>query len=68
MKISDYRDGMIVKVKACDYGTFKTHKLVPKIKKGQAQLVEVLHSSTFGEVNWNFAVKRTFRLVDLVKV
>lgn len=63
MKIKDYRDGIIVEVKGHSYGTFKTHGLEPKGKG--AQMVKVLHSSTFGEIDWNFAFVRIYRLVDI---
>lgn len=63
MNIKDYKDGMIVEVKGNSYGTFKTYKLEPKAKG--AQLVKVLHSSTFGEIDWDFALIKTFKLVDI---
>lgn len=63
MKLEDYKDGLIVEVKGNSYGTFKTYKLEPKGKG--ARLVSVLHSSTFGEVDWNFALIKTFRLIDI---
>lgn len=63
MNIKDYKDGLIVEVKDNSYGTFKTYKLEPKVKR--AQLVKVLHSSTFGEIDWNFALVRTVRLIDI---
>ena len=63
MKLEDYKDGLIVEVKGKDYGTYKTHALEPKGKG--AQLVKVLHSSTFGEIDWSFAFIRTVRLVDI---
>lgn len=66
MNIKDYKDGLIVEVKGNSYGTFKTYKLEPKGKG--AQLVKVLHSSTFGEIDWNFALIKTFRLVDIKEI
>ena len=63
MKLEDYQDGLIVEVKGNSYGTFKTYKLEPKGKG--ARLVRVLHSSTFGEIDWNFAFIKTFRLIDI---
>ena len=63
MKLEDYKDGLIVEIKGNSYGTFKTYKLEPKAKG--AQLVKVLHSSTFGEIDWNFALIKTFRLIDI---
>ena len=63
MKLEDYKDGLIVEVKGKDYGTYKTYNLEPKAKG--AQLVKVLHSSTFGEIDWNFALIKTFRLIDI---
>ena len=63
MNLKDYKDGLIIEVKGNSYGTFKTYKLEPKGKG--ARLVKVLHSSTFGEIDWNFAFIKTFRLVDL---
>lgn len=63
MNIKDYKDGLIVEVKDNSYSTFKTYKLEPKVKG--AQLVKVLHSSTFGEIDWNFALVRTVRLIDI---
>lgn len=63
MKLEDYKDGLIVEIKGNSYGTFKTYKLEPKVKG--AQLVKVLHSSTFGEIDWNFALIKTFRLIDI---
>lgn len=63
MNIKDYKDGLIVEVKGNSYGTFKTYKLEPKAKG--AQLVKVLHSSIFGEIDWNFALVCTVRLIDI---
>jgi len=63
VKLEDYQDGLIVEVKGNSYGTFKTYKLEPKGKG--ARLVRVLHSSTFGEIDWNFAFIKTFRLIDI---
>ena len=63
MNIKDYKDGLIVEVKNHSYGTFKTYALEPKGKG--ARMVKVLHSATFGEINWTFALIRTYRLVDL---
>ena len=65
MNIKDYQDGLIVEVKGCDYGTFKTYQLLPKDKG--ARMVKVLHSATFGEIDWSFALVKTFRLIDLKK-
>lgn len=64
MKIKDYKDGMIVEVKGKDYGTYKTHSLVTPKGKG-AQMVRVLHSAMGGEINWDFAIIRTVRLIDI---
>lgn len=64
MKLKDYKDGIIVEVKGKDYGTYKTHSLVTPKGKG-AQMVRVLHSATGGEINWDFAIVRTVRLVDI---
>lgn len=64
MKLKDYKDGMIVEVKGKDYGTYKTHSLVAPNGKG-AQMVRVLHSATIGEINWDFAIIHTVRLVDI---
>lgn len=66
MKIEDYKDGLIVEVKGKTYGTYKTHALEPKGKG--ARLVKVLHSSTFGEIDWSFAFIRTVRLIDIKEV
>lgn len=66
MNIKDYKAGLIVEVKDNSYGTFKTYKLEPKGKG--VQLVKVLHSSTFGEIDWNFALIKTFRLVDIKEI
>lgn len=63
MKLEDYKDGLIVEVKGHTYGTFKTYKLEPKGRG--ARLVKVLHSSTIGEIDWSFALIKTFRLVDI---
>lgn len=63
MNIKDYKDGLIVEVNGNSYGTFRTYGLEPKGKG--AQLVKVLHSSTVGEVDWNFALIKTFRLIDI---
>lgn len=63
MKLKDYKDGLIVEVKGHTYGTFKTYRLEPEGRG--ARLVKVLHSSTVGEIDWNFALIKTFRLVDI---
>lgn len=63
MKVEEYEDGIIVEVKGHTYGTFKTFKLEPKGKG--ARMVKVLHSAMGGEITWDFAFIRTFRLVDL---
>lgn len=63
MNIKDYKDNIIVEVKGHTYGTYKTYKLEPKTKG--AQRVTLLHSSTVGEIDWNFAFIRTYRLVDI---
>lgn len=63
MKLEDYKDDMIVEVKGHTYGTFKTYQLLPKGKG--ARLVKVLHSSCTGEVSWDFAFIRTYRLIDI---
>lgn len=63
MNLKDYKDGLIVEVKGNSYGTFKTYKLEPKGKG--ARMVKVLHSSTIGETDWNFALVKTFRLIDI---
>ena len=63
MNLKDYKDGLIVEVKGNTYGTFKTYRLEPKGRG--ARLVKVLHSSTVGEIDWNFALIKTFRLVDI---
>lgn len=64
MKLKDYKDGIIVEVKGKDYGTYKTHSLVTPKGKG-AQMVRVLHSATGGEIDWDFAIIRTVRLMDI---
>ena len=66
MKLSEYKDDMIVSVKGNSYGTFKTYQLLPKTKG--ARLVKVLHSSSVYEEEWKFALIKTFRLIDIKKV
>lgn len=66
MKLSEYRDDMIVERKGHTYGTYKTFELLPKGKG--AQMVKVLHSSSSYEKDCNFAIIRVVRLVDLKEV
>lgn len=63
MKLEDYKDNLIVEVKGKTYGTFKTYQLLPKGRG--ARMVKVLHSSSFNETEWLFAIIRTVRLVDI---
>lgn len=64
MNIRDYKDGMIVRVKNHSYGTYKTHRILDK-SPNKARMVQVLHSAVVGDINWDFAFVREFRLVDI---
>lgn len=61
--------GDIVKLRRQEpYGTMKVKAIYPKGYKGRSFItVEVYHSSSMNEQNWNFGLVKEFRKSDLVK-
>lgn len=58
--------GDIVTVKDHTYGHYKVRKILPKGSHGRrCILVEVIHST---DLNFDFGLIRTYRMIDLRKV